>query len=850
MFRRKKKNQSKSQDEDPSDSTPEPSAPSAGGFGMFRRSKRNDNSQTAAAAAPPSRQQQGGAQFDNSDSHSNESEEPYSLQSGGHYNQSKSGRAIGSQPHDDASATSSVTFNSKMSRGAQSQASRGSKATSTAAKSQMSAEEQFMAYYSQRKSQTQEGQDAAPMSTSGMDSSVVYLTSDDEADESKAPKTEAELEEDRKQRARQAVEDRKRKAREAVEARKAKARQAALDKAKGGSGAEAEAAPSPEPTLMEKLEQENQRRKEEEEKKQQEEEERKRRESAEAQQRLLREQRLQEEEEALRREEEEMKALEEQLQREEEEARRLAEEEEELTRALLKQEEYKEQKALEDEEAKLLAEADEILRANEESKLEEARMRLEAEIIEEEEKARADEEKARLKAQEEKEARLVEEARLAAEQKELASSLAEQALRVKFEMEEKARLQLEEEQALLEAEEEARIVEEKQKAEEARLAIERFAEEEKRKAEEARLAIESFALSQGAAMQDLSVGASEPDFIDTPNADLDLDAILDGSVSALLDSALDSPMPSPSKDPSKKGGSLYGSFSKLLPGGKKRAAPIENPKTKSKSVTVSSKPQSGLRFYKSKSNKAAPASTSVKPKPQTPSNRPSLPTPPPNTKRTQTTPTPKAVTPPKKSPSPPKKSPSPPKDAHRVSDLVSSYERSPKRSPPGQHAVDDPVVDTGNKLSTRVFPKSPARSIDSTGSVCSVDRIPRSPFIPSSGDDDVPICDNLFIPHLHTHRGGCQVCIFKLSQEEKEKYDKAGRHIRVACTFGGCVDCQVFPSGEEEDPVRLCKQCFFDTHIVRPREREAFSGNGALIGVDTVQRKSPSGLKVFSKSRY
>ncbi|KAG7366023.1 DnaJ domain containing protein [Nitzschia inconspicua] len=847
MFRRKKKDQSKN--EDPSDSTPEPSAPSTGGFGMFRRAKRNDNSQKVATVAPPPlRQQQGSAKPDNSDSDYDDSEEPYSLQSGGHYNQSKSGRAIGSQPHDDASATSSVTFNSKMSRGAQSQASRGSKATSTAAKSQMSAEEQFMAYYSQRKSQTQEGQDAAPMSTPGMDSSVVYLTSDDEAEESTAPKTEAELEEDRKQRARQAVEDRKRKAREAVEARKAKARQAALDKAKGGSGAEA--APSPEPTLIEKLEQENQRRKEEEEKKQQEEEERKRRENAEAQQRLIREQRLQEEEEALRREEEEMKALEEQLQREEEEARRLAEEEEELTRALLEQERHKEQKALEDEEAKLLAEADEILRANEESKLEEARMRLEAEIDAEEEKVRADEEKARLKAQGEKEARLAEEARLAAEQKELASSLAEQALRVKVEMEEKARLQLEEEQVLLEAEQEARIAEEKQKAEEARLAIERFAEEEKRKAEEARLAVESFALSQGAAMQDLSVGASEPDLVDTPNADLDLDAILDGSVSALLDSALDSPMPSPSKDPGKKGGSLYGSFSKLLPGGKKKAASIENPKTKSKSVTVSSKPQSGLRFYKSKSNKAAPASTSIKPKPQIPSSRPSLPTPPPNTKRTPTTPTPKAVTPPKKSPSPPKKSPSPPKDAHRVSDLVSSYERSPKRSPPGQHAVDDHVVDTGNKLSTRVYPKSPARSIDSTGSVCSVDRIPRSPFIPSSGDDDVPICDNLFIPHLHTHRGGCQVCIFKLSPEEKEKYDKAGRHIRVACTFGGCVDCQVFPSGEEEDPVRLCKQCFFDTHIVRPREREAFSGNGALVGVDTVQRKSPSGLKVFSKSRY
>jgi hypothetical protein len=165
-----------------------------------------------------------------------------------------------------------------------------------------------------------------------------------------------------------------------------------------------------------------------------------------------------------------------------------------------------------------------------------------------------------------------------------------------------------------------------------------------------------------------------------------------------------------------------------------------------------------------------------------------------------------------------------------------------------QMVKDDFAIDTAK--TTRMYPKSPARSIDSTGSVCSVDHLPRSPWRPVTDGEEFPVCDNLFIPHLHSQRGGCQVCIFKLSEDEKRRYEKAGRHIRVAACHGGCLDCQVFPSDEGEDPVRLCKQCFFDTHVVRRHEQEAFSGNGALAGAKAVQRKSPIGLKIFSKNRY
>lgn len=112
------------------------------------------------------------------------------------------------------------------------------------------------------------------------------------------------------------------------------------------------------------------------------------------------------------------------------------------------------------------------------------------------------------------------------------------------------------------------------------------------------------------------------------------------------------------------------------------------------------------------------------------------------------------------------------------------------------------------------------------------------------------MCDNIFIPHLHAHKGPCQVCVFKLSEDERNRYERTGRHICVNVTFGGCDCCKVFPSGEGEDPVRLCKKCFFDTHVVHGRQEEAFSGLGAMAGAMSAEKKSPIGLKIFSKNRY
>mmetsp|Transcript_23889 Transcript_23889/g.25545 ORF Transcript_23889/g.25545 Transcript_23889/m.25545 type:complete len:232 (+) Transcript_23889:435-1130(+) len=167
--------------------------------------------------------------------------------------------------------------------------------------------------------------------------------------------------------------------------------------------------------------------------------------------------------------------------------------------------------------------------------------------------------------------------------------------------------------------------------------------------------------------------------------------------------------------------------------------------------------------------------------------------------------------------------------------------RAPKTvlvPPPKVKRSSSPGYQTVNKTPRSCTSPSP-RSIDSTESECTIGSILRSPFVPVSPDSKkkIPICKNAFITKLHSTHGGCQVCIFKLSEDEKDQYENRGRHLRVSYTAGGCLDCVVFPSEDEEDHVRLCKQCFFDTHLIAARQEKAFKGNGALSGVQRTPSK-------------
>jgi len=74
-------------------------------------------------------------------------------------------------------------------------------------------------------------------------------------------------------------------------------------------------------------------------------------------------------------------------------------------------------------------------------------------------------------------------------------------------------------------------------------------------------------------------------------------------------------------------------------------------------------------------------------------------------------------------------------------------------------------------------------------------------------------CQSKFQPFLHESRGPCELCVFFLSDDDKAMLDATGRHIRVMFTSGGCCKtCDIFPREFDEPPVRLCRQCFFNTH--------------------------------------
>lgn len=585
-------------------------------------------------------------------------------------------------------------------------------------------------------------------------------------------------EEQRKAKARQAVEDRKRKAREAVAARKAKAK--ASTRAKAGIVSDDDE--DIDDGIAAARSEEAERREIEEEKR--------RTETANSEKK-----RLMEEAEAARKaqkEREEREAKEREL--------KLAQEEETLKRQQM--ELYQEELRLEEElkAAEERAKEEEELRRleEEERKLNEEMAQLEAEAksLEEAEKAQID-------------------AQRAAEEEAAAASVREV---------------------------EARLEEEKRKAEEVRLAAEKLTEEQALQAEIARVAAEKLAAEQvestRVAAEKLAAEKSATSIAaqDVEASETELSALLDNS-DAMLDSALEnSPTP---VSPSKSRGGLRSSLTRMLSGGKNKstekakkvASPARHPKA---SVSVKS---------------VASASPTVSPTPKM-----SKPPVPPPTKAKVAEPKPiKSRTPdktpdetatPKRSEAPqeslpPAARPTPSKPALKVENTPKikkvKTQATPSSATSHKSSLVTPARATSGQrpspASQRAFPNSPARSVDSTGSVASIDHIPRSPYMKvTDGQEYEPVCKNPYQPLLHATKGACQICVFRLSGRDLARFEKNGRSLLVNTTAGGCIDCQAFPSQEEEDPVRICKKCFFDTHLPPDRQEEAFSGLGPLAG--------------------
>jgi len=126
------------------------------------------------------------------------------------------------------------------------------------------------------------------------------------------------------------------------------------------------------------------------------------------------------------------------------------------------------------------------------------------------------------------------------------------------------------------------------------------------------------------------------------------------------------------------------------------------------------------------------------------------------------------------------------------------------------------------------YRESPARSyaersIGSLSSQCTVES-----FV-SPTKEGIVGCQESFDPFLYKNRGACELCIFRLSEREKEKLDAHGRHYLVQFTTGGCPNCSAFPKSSRDQQVRLCRMCYSVSHR-RMQTRRRKKGNGSSMG--------------------
>ena len=71
-------------------------------------------------------------------------------------------------------------------------------------------------------------------------------------------------------------------------------------------------------------------------------------------------------------------------------------------------------------------------------------------------------------------------------------------------------------------------------------------------------------------------------------------------------------------------------------------------------------------------------------------------------------------------------------------------------------------------------------------------------------------------PVKHPTNGGCDRCLHFASAKEVKQFEETGHHFRIIRSRGGCGhNCSFFPRREDENCVRLCRKCFYDTHELK-----------------------------------
>lgn len=151
-----------------------------------------------------------------------------------------------------------------------------------------------------------------------------------------------------------------------------------------------------------------------------------------------------------------------------------------------------------------------------------------------------------------------------------------------------------------------------------------------------------------------------------------------------------------------------------------------------------------------------------------------------------------------------------PQDQSEANRSIDAFERlaQPKATTPGRPRYEI-TGDPSSAHHPNFYALSPlaAESNVTLSSYCSVT------YFKSPRREGSKGCQKKFNPYLHTYRGPCELCVFFLSDEERALLDSTGRSIRVMFTTGGCCGtCEIFPRSFDDQPARLCRACYQNSH--------------------------------------
>jgi hypothetical protein len=152
--------------------------------------------------------------------------------------------------------------------------------------------------------------------------------------------------------------------------------------------------------------------------------------------------------------------------------------------------------------------------------------------------------------------------------------------------------------------------------------------------------------------------------------------------------------------------------------------------------------------------------------------------------------------------------------------------RSRIASPPRPQSLMSPQIVKSSSVAPRTAPQLRSKQETPPRGPKSINR----PTQRRKVREDAIMCTSKFVHNLHPTMGPCDRCWSLASPEEQARFKARGSHLCIVRTRGGCDrNCKVFPPLPDEPTVRLCRKCFFATHVHDGDRLQVYRGNHVKI---------------------